>query len=82
MYAVIIEVHPRQERFDDYLSIAASLKPELEQIDGFISVERFSSLTEEGKLLSLSFCAYKFLDMGAAMSLVPRWCVLHGGGGR
>ena len=55
MYAVIFEVHPRKECFDDYLSIAASLKPELEKIDGFISVERFSSLTEEGKLLSLSF---------------------------
>jgi len=39
----------------DYFDIAASLKSELEKIDGFISVERFSSLTEEGKILSLSF---------------------------
>jgi heme-degrading monooxygenase HmoA len=40
---------------DDYLAIAATLRAELEQIDGFISVERFQSLTQEGKILSLSF---------------------------
>ena len=55
MYAVIFEVQPKPEHFDGYLNIAADLKPELEQIDGFISVERFSSLTHEGKILSLSF---------------------------
>ena len=55
MYAVIFEVYPRRERYDDYLTIAASLRPELEKIDGFISIERFSSLVEEGKVLSLSF---------------------------
>ena len=55
MYAVIFEVYPRRERYDDYLNIAASLRPELEKIDGFISIERFSSLVEEGKVLSLSF---------------------------
>ena len=54
MYAVIFEVQPKDDRFDDYLSIAAALRPELEKIDGFISVERFSSLTTEGKVLSLS----------------------------
>jgi heme-degrading monooxygenase HmoA len=37
------------------LDIASSLKPQLEKIDGFISIERFSSLVEEGKILSLSF---------------------------
>ncbi len=55
MYAVIFEVQPKPEHFDDYLSIAAELRSELEQIDGFISVERFSSLVEDGKILSLSF---------------------------
>ena len=55
MYAVIFEVEPDPERRQDYLDIAAQLRPELEQIDGFISVERFQSLTQEGKVLSLSF---------------------------
>ena len=53
MIAVIFEVWP--DRLDDYLDIAAELRPHLKQIDGFISVERFESLTEKGKVLSLSF---------------------------
>ncbi len=40
---------------EQYLELAADLKPLLQDIDGFISIERFSSLAEEGKLLSLSF---------------------------
>jgi heme-degrading monooxygenase HmoA len=55
MYAVIFEVWPYAERREDYLAIAAELRAELELADGFISIERFESLTEEGKLLSLSF---------------------------
>ncbi len=55
MHVVIFEVWPKADRKGDYLDIAAALKPELEKIDGFISVERFTSLTEEGKMLSLSF---------------------------
>ena len=55
MIAVIFEVWPASGRKDDYLAIAAKLKPELERMDGFISVERFQSLTDSGKLLSLSF---------------------------
>ncbi len=55
MHAVIFEVWPKQGSKDAYLDIAAALRSELEQIDGFISVERFASLTEEGKMLSLSF---------------------------
>jgi len=55
MIAVVFEVWPASGRMDDYLAIAATLRVELEQIDGFISVERFQSLTEPGKLLSLSF---------------------------
>ena len=53
MIAVIFEVWPN--RRDDYLDIAAELRPHLEEIDGFVSVERFESLTEKGKMLSLSF---------------------------
>ena len=55
MIAVIFEVWPAAGRRDDYLGIAASLRDDLNRIDGFISVERFESLTEPGKLLSLSF---------------------------
>ena len=55
MHAVIFEVDPNPERRQDYLDIAARLRPELERIDGFISVERFESLSQPGKILSLSF---------------------------
>ena len=55
MIAVIFEVEPHQGQKDRYLDIAASLKPYLEGVDGFISVERFQSLTNDGKILSLSF---------------------------
>jgi heme-degrading monooxygenase HmoA len=55
MIAVIFEVWPADGRRQDYLDLAAALKPELERIDGFISVERFQSITDPGKMLSLSF---------------------------
>jgi heme-degrading monooxygenase HmoA len=55
MIAVIFEVEPAKGQRDSYLDIAARLKPELEAIDGFISVERFESLATPGKMLSLSF---------------------------
>ena len=55
MIAVVFEVWPAAGRKEDYLAIAAQLRSELEKIDGFISVERFQSLTDPGKLLSLSF---------------------------
>ncbi|MCZ6510422.1 MAG: antibiotic biosynthesis monooxygenase [Alphaproteobacteria bacterium] len=55
MIAVIFEVWPAEGHLDDYLDIAHGLRPELEKIDGFISIERFSSMYEDGKLLSLSF---------------------------
>lgn len=55
MIAVIFEVYPAEGKVEEYLDIAAELKPQLETIDGFISIERFSSLVEEGKVLSLSF---------------------------
>ena len=55
MIAVIFEVLPAPGRREDYLDIAASLRSELDGIDGFVSIERFESLSEPGKLLSLSF---------------------------
>ena len=55
MIAVIFEVWPKPEQRQSYLDIAAALRPQLEKIDGFISIERFESLSELGKILSLSF---------------------------
>lgn len=55
MIAVIFEVIPKPGLAARYFEIAAQLKPLLEGIDGFISVERFESLTQPGKFLSLSF---------------------------
>ena len=52
--AVLMEVKPKTESKDEYLRLGAALKTELVKIPGFISVERFASLNEEGKLLSLS----------------------------
>jgi heme-degrading monooxygenase HmoA len=55
MIAVIFEVWPAEGCRDEYLDIASALRSTLQEIDGFISVERFQSLTDPGKLLSLSF---------------------------
>ena len=55
MIAVIFEVVPRPHQKDAYLAAAASLRQHLEHLDGFISIERFESLTQPGKLVSLSF---------------------------
>jgi heme-degrading monooxygenase HmoA len=55
MIAVIFDVWPAPDRKQNYLDLAAALRPLLEQIDGFISIERFESLSEPGKILSLSF---------------------------
>ena len=55
MIAIIFELRPAEGRQDAYLDHAARLQPELEKMDGFLSIERFASLTTPGKLLSLSF---------------------------
>lgn len=65
MIAVIFEVEPADGRKDDYLDIAAEMRPMLDEIEGFISVERFQSLTNPRKILSLSF----FEDEAA----IARW---------
>ena len=65
MIAIIFEVTPAEGQRDAYLDIAAAMRPLVEQVEGFISVERFESLTNPGKLLSISF----FEDEAA----VTRW---------
>lgn len=55
MIAVIFEVMPHPDHRQQYLDAAARLRPHLEQIDGFLSIERFQSLSQPGKVLSLSF---------------------------
>ena len=55
MIAVIFEVEPHDGNKDRYLDIAAELRPLLDEVDGFLSIERFASLVNPGKILSLSF---------------------------
>jgi heme-degrading monooxygenase HmoA len=55
MIAVIFEVQPTPGREQEYLDTAAALRTHLEKIDGFVSIERFQSLTQPGRILSLSF---------------------------
>jgi heme-degrading monooxygenase HmoA len=55
MHAVIFEVWPSEGRAHEYFDLAAALKADLEEIDGFISIERFQSLVTPSKFLSLSF---------------------------
>lgn len=69
MIAVIFEVEPARGRKADYLDIASGLRPLLEEVEGFISVERFQSLSDPDKMLSLSF----FADEEA----VHRWRTLE-----
>jgi heme-degrading monooxygenase HmoA len=64
MIAVIFEVLPKPDRRQEYLDLAAELRPLLDRIDGFISIERFESLTQPGKILSLSF----FRDEAAVLA--------------
>lgn len=69
MIAVIFEVEPADGRKDEYLDIAARMRPMVEEVEGFISVERFQSLTDPKKILSLSF----FEDEDA----IQRWRTLR-----
>ena len=55
MIAVIFEVNIKEGKQSEYLQIAAELRKHLESLDGFISIERFSSMLNEGKICSLSF---------------------------
>jgi heme-degrading monooxygenase HmoA len=65
MIAIIFEVEPAEGRLDDYLEHAAALREELQRMPGFVSVERFRSLTNPARLLSLSL----WEDEGA----ITRW---------
>jgi heme-degrading monooxygenase HmoA len=55
MVAVLFEVYPAEGKRDQYLDVASKLMQALQSVDGFISVERFESLSNQGKILSLSF---------------------------
>lgn len=55
MIVVVFEAIPAPGKWDGYLDIAASLKPELSKIEGFVSIERFRSISHPEKVLSLSF---------------------------
>lgn len=55
MIAVIFEVEPAAHHRQEYLDLAAALRPQLVAIDGFLSIERFESLSHPGRILSLSF---------------------------
>ena len=79
MVSVIFEVTPQPEHRDGYLSWAAELKEELLKMEGFISIERFQSLTDPGKILSLQFwrddaclTAWRNLDAHRAAQLAGR----------
>src|SRR6185437_8803816 len=54
MFAVLFEVNPQSDRWNTYLDLAKTLKPELERIDGFVDNVRYGSLTRDGWILSLS----------------------------
>ena len=69
MIAVIFEVMPHPDKKDAYLEMAAKMKAEVQNIDGFISVERFQSLMDPNKLLSLSY----WRDEAA----LDEWCRLR-----
>jgi heme-degrading monooxygenase HmoA len=55
MIAVIFEFTPAEGRFKDYMDVVATLKAELAKAEGFISLERFESITNKGKFVSLQF---------------------------
>ena len=55
MIAVIFEFTPAEGRFPDYMELVGTLKADLDQADGFISLERFESITTRGKFVSLQF---------------------------
>ena len=79
MVAVIFEVIPHADGRQPYLDAAAALRPQLEEMDGFVSIERFESLTQPGKVLSLSFwrdeeaiCAWRNLEAHRAVQAEGR----------
>ena len=55
MIAVIFEFTPAEGRFSEYMDLVGTLKADLEKADGFISLERFESITTRGKFVSLQF---------------------------
>ncbi|WP_456319608.1 antibiotic biosynthesis monooxygenase family protein [Halomonas elongata] len=64
MIAVIFEAQPHSDQRQRYLDIAAELKPLLDDVEGFISIERFQSLADPERLLSLSLHIRRDLGVG------------------
>ena len=84
MIAVIFEVEPAEGRRGDYLAIAAELRPLLDAIDGFVSIERFQSLADPDRILSLSFwrdeaaiAAWRRLEKHRAAQVAGRGAVFR-----
>jgi heme-degrading monooxygenase HmoA len=84
MIAVIFEVTPRAGRQDDYLAAAEGLRAHLQQLDGFLCIERFASLSQPGKLLSLSLwsdeaavACWRNLDAHRAVQMQGRADIFH-----
>ena len=78
MIAVIFEVLPKDGHHDAYFARAADLRPHLDGIPGFISVERFESLMVPGKILSLSFWEDEAALQAWRACLVKRYCAITG----
>lgn len=69
MIAVIFEFTPAEGRFPEYMDLVAQLKPELEKAEGFLSIERFQSITSPGKYVSVQFwrdeeCVREWRNLG------------------
>ena len=54
MFSVLFEVHPKPDQWDAYLGYVKMLRPELEQVEGFVDNIQYRSLNREGWILSLS----------------------------
>ena len=76
MYGVIFEVEIQENKKDEYLQIAAKLKEQLINEKGFISIERFQSLVNENKLLSLSFWEDEKSILNWKKNLDQPYCLL------
>ena len=74
MIAIIFEVFPKSPKKDEYLTLAAEMRSLVDKIEGFISVERFQSITNPNKLLSISFLKMKLRSMNGVIYLLTEKC--------
>lgn len=78
MVVVVFEVVMKEGRSQEYFDIAARLRPELEQIDGFISVERFESMATPDRYVSISFWRDEAAVQAWREHAEHRWAQEHG----